>query len=346
MQGDLHMVDASAAALAKMGASKGGKARAAKLTAEQRSDAARRASEARWGKTTLDATHAGEIVIGDRTIACAVLDGGTRVLSQSTVLTALGRVPDKSRRGAPDEKRAPFLSAANLRSFISPELMELDEPVRYRLPDSGARLWGYKAEILPMVCEVYLDADEAGAILPKQRDTVVAAQILIRGLARVGIIALVDEATGYQEVRARRELQQILEAYVLAEFRPWVKTFPDEFFQEIYKLQGWEYRSGTSKRTPYVGKLINEYVYSQLPDGVLEELRQLNPADDRGRRSRRHHQHLTADTGHPHLDKQISTVTTLMRISRSKQEFEELFERAFPPAQARLPLVIDISTTD
>jgi len=66
---------------------------------------------------------------------------------------------------------------------------------------------------------------------------------LIRGLARVGIIALVDEATGYQEVRARQELQRILEAYVQAELRPWIKTFPDEFFKEIYRLQGWEIRA-------------------------------------------------------------------------------------------------------
>ena len=51
-------------------------------------------------------------------------------------------------------------------------------------------------------------------------------------------------------------------------------------------------------------------------------------------------QHLTADTGNVHLDRQISTVITLMRISTSNSEFEDLFARAFAP-QLRLPVVID-----
>ncbi|MGB0093502.1 MAG: P63C domain-containing protein [Solirubrobacteraceae bacterium] len=159
----------------------------------------------------------------------------------------------------------------------------------------------------------------------------------------MGIIALIDEATGYQETRARQELQKILAAYITAELRPWIKMFPDEFFEEIYRLQGWEYKPGTSKRTPYVGKLVNKYIYEQLPPGVLDDLRRGNPRVDGGYRRHKFHQFLTADTGNPHLDKQISTVTTLMRISKNSTEFEDLFERAFPPAQPRLPLVVEVS---
>lgn len=307
---------------------------------------ARKAAEARWGKTIRDATHAGTIIIGDLEIDCAVLDDGIRVLSQSTVLTSLGRVPDKSRRGEIGSKRAPFLAANNLQPYITEDLRELDKPIRYRLPDSSSQMWGYRAEILPRTCGVYLDARQDGALVRKQEATARAAEILLRGLAEVGIVGLVDEATGYQEVRARRELQQILEAYVKAEFRPWLKTFPDEFFREVYRLQGWEYRSGTSRRTPYVGKLINEYVYEQLPEGVLNELQRLNPRNNDGVRPRRHHQYLTADTGHPHLDKQIAAVTTLMRVAESKDEFTVLFERAFPPAQPRLPFVVPLPKRD
>jgi hypothetical protein len=174
-----------------------------------------------------------------------------------------------------------------------------------------------------------------------QEPTAEAAETLKRGLARVGIIALIDEATGYQEVRARRELEQILNAYVQAELRPWIRTFPDEFFREIYRLQGWEYKPGTSKRHPYVGKLVNKYIYEQLPPGVLDELRRLNPRTERGYRAHKHFQFLTADTGNPQLDRQISTVTTLLRIANSKAEFEDLFDRAFA-RQMRLPLVIEV----
>ncbi len=325
--------------------SKGGRARAAKLSSEERSQIGRDAAEARWGRQVLDATHVGQLIIGDRKIDCAVLEDGTRVLSQGTILEALGRETRKGRADATDQ-RPPFLSAGNLRPFISSELIALWEPVEYRQPRHSLRSLGYRAEILPMICEVYLEARANGVLLASQQTAAVASEVLVRGLARVGITALVDEATGYQEVRARQELQKILEAYVKAEFRPWVRMFPNEFFEQIYRLQGWEYKPGNSKRTPHVGKLINRYVYEQLPEGVLDELKRLNPTDDKGRRKRKHHQFLTETTGNPHLDRQIATVTTLMRIASSQQEFELLFERAYPPVQGKLPLIIEVHSTD
>lgn len=324
----------------KARASKGGRARAEKLSPEERSLASRDAAEARWGRV-MDATHQGELIIGDLRLECAVLEDGERLISQGTMLAALGRAPTMGRREVTGG-RPPFLSAANLRPYISKELMDLWEPVRYRTAVTSARSSGYHAEVLPMVCEVYLDAERDGVALLSQSNAVRAAGILFRGLARVGIIALVDEATGFQEVRARSELQTILEAYVSGEFRQWIATFPDEFFQQVYRLQGWEYRPGTSKRSPYVGKLINHYIYEQLPPGVLPELQRLNPRPPGGSRARKHHQHLTPSTGSVHLDRQIVSVTTLMRIARDQRDFEDLFERAYPPPQGRLPLYVEV----
>lgn len=332
---------ASASALGKLGGSKGGKARAERLSPAERSSAAREAAEARWGRTVLDATHEGSLVIGDLRFDCAVLDDKTRVLNQGTMLQALGRATTMGRREL-TEGRPPFLSAANLRPFVSRELMELYEPVNYRHVRTSARSLGYRAEILPLVCEVYLDADKEDVLLKSQMNTLLAAETLIRGLARVGIIALVDEATGYQEVRARQELEKILEAYVQAQFRPWVSMFPDEFFRQIYKIHGWEFKPGQTRRNSGAGKIIKHYVYGQLPPEVLEEIERLNPRNAHGNRSRKHHQYLTESTGIPHLDKQIISVITLMKISRNRQEFEDYFERAYPPPQEKLPLVIDV----
>lgn len=323
--------------LSRKGASRGGRARAERLPAEERAEIARNAAHARWGVKILPATHTGNLQIGDDLmVACAVVEGGTRVINQSTMLTALGR---SSRPKSNDAGTVLF--ASNLQPYISERLSAvLRSPLEYRNPN-GSRSLGYPAEILPEVCDVYLRARKNGVLLSTQLPAAEAAEILVRGLARVGIIALVDEATGYQEVRARHELQLILEAYVQAEFRPWIKTFPDQFFREIYRLQGWEYRPGTSKRTPYVGKLVNKYVYEQLPPGVLAELRRLNPRQANGHRRRKHFQHLTADTGNIHLDRQISHVTLLLRIANSKEEFENLFERAFAQPPSPSPLIIE-----
>jgi hypothetical protein len=329
-------ISQGARALSRRGSSQGGRARASRLSPEERREIAQRAAQARWGLSVIPAGYVGDMEVGHRKIACAVLDDGTRVINQGTMLTALSR---SSRAKGGDA--GPVLFAANLMPFVSPELEDkLKNPITYSLPNGGRAL-GYSADVLPEVCEVYLDAEDAGRLLKSQYNARDAAKILMRGLARVGIVALIDEATGYQEVRARQELQRILEAYVQAEFRPWIKTYPDDFFREIYRLQAWEYRPGTSKRSPYVGKLINKYVYEQLPPHVLDELRRLNPRNASGNRSYKHFQFLTADTGNPHLNQQISTVTMLLRVARDKRDFEDLFERAFPPPQQRLPLVIE-----
>jgi hypothetical protein len=154
---------------------------------------------------------------------------------------------------------------------------------------------------------------------------------LLRGFARVGIIALVDEATGYQADRARDELQRLLEAFVAEEMRPWVKLFPDRFFAQVYRMHGWKYQTGVTQGPRYVGKFINEYVYKRLPPEVFEELRRRNPVvDGTGRRRHKHFQFLTEDIGHPAIDRHLASVTTLMAVSKDKDHFREMFAVAFP----------------
>lgn len=59
------------------------------------------------------------------------------------------------------------------------------------------------------------------------------AEILMRGFARVGIVALIDEVTGYQRDRKRDALAAILEKYIAKEMRPWLKTFQLEFLKSF-----------------------------------------------------------------------------------------------------------------
>jgi hypothetical protein len=99
---------------------------------------------------------------------------------------------------------------------------------------------------------------------------------------------------------------------------------------------------GQTQRTPHVGKLIKHYIYEQLPQGVLAELERLNPKNHKGKRPRKRHLHLTSTIGNVHLDRQINTVITLMKISHNRAEFEEFFDRAFPGPQMKLPLAVEI----
>lgn len=329
--------------------SKGGLARAEILAPGERTEIARRAATARWTKDLPKATHTGQLVIAGRSLGCAVLETGKRLLTQETFLTAIGRAGKaKGKTGSfAVDGLPPFLAAENLTPFISDDLRESTTPIFCR-NEKGIRLAGYEATLLPMVCEVYLRLRDhyvgQGRPVPaNQKHIVEACDLLIRGLARVGIIALVDEATGYQEQRAKDELSKILEAYIAEELRPWIKTFPDEFFKQVYRLHGWSYRPGSAKRPSYVGQLINKYIYEQLPPPVLPELRKLNPIMEGGYRKHKHFQYLTADTGNVHLDRQITATTTIMKVSDDRRDFEDNFAKAFSKQyQARLPLVIDV----
>lgn len=315
-------------ALFRLGAREGGRARAKKLSAEQRSEIARKAAEARWADqppAVPRAQHTGALVIGDTILECAVLEDGRRVIKQGTMLQALGRAKSMGRRG----DVAPFISASNLQQFAAPGLIAQLEPINYKAAGQRFTSTGYLAETLPSVCDVYLAARRAGALQPNQLEAADAAETLIRSLAKVGIIALVDEATGYQAVRARDELQRLIEQFVSEDFRPWVRTFPDAFFSEIYRLYGWDYKPGQTKHPKYIGKFISMHVYDYLPEGVIEELRRVNPKSAAGWRARKHHQHLTVDTGNVALDRQITTVTTLMQVSDDLDMFKTLFSRKF-----------------
>ena len=68
------------------------------------------------------------------------------------------------------------------------------------------------------------------------------AEIIVRSFsAKVGIIALVDEATGYQKVREKRALQLKLQAFIAEEMQEWARMFPDEFWFELARLEGVHY---------------------------------------------------------------------------------------------------------
>ena len=324
----------------------GGLARAGRLPAEARSEIARRAAQKRWGSTVLLANHVGELKIGDLSLACAVIDDGTRVtrvINQGTMLTALrrSRTPKGGDAGT-------ILFAANLQPFISDELAEtLRHPIAYRTP-AGGRSLGYPAAVLPEICEVYLKAreKEPSPLRKSQMPAADAAEILVRGLARVGIIALVDEVTGYQEVRDREALTKILEAYVAKELQPWVRTFPADFYQELFRLRGLEYPRSTVRRPRYFGAITNDIVYRRLAPGVLDELKRVQIRDEEGRPKHKLFQRLTTNAGYPKLREHLGSVVTLMKLSRDWGDFRDKLERIHPRFGDTMMLPYDEEAND
>lgn len=347
---------------------KGGLARAKSTPPPRRSEIAREAAEARWSANVPQALVEGEIDFSGRNIACAVLDTKLRVLTQETFLTTLGRA-GKAKGGQGSERLMrlgglpPFLAAENLIPFVSDELRMAASPVVFRTK-RGNKAYGYDARLLPLVCEVYLlardehlrvlkeaqerrergEAFEAKPVLlPSQERIVHTCDTLMRSMAREHIVALVDRATGYTDQEVRDEITKILEQYIAPHLMPWSLRFSDEFFKQVYRIHGWPYVPGNRKMPQYMGKFINKYVYEALPPGVLEKLQELNPVTEKGHRSTQNHRFLT-DTGNIHLDRQVTSTTTIMALSENKEQFKEQFARVhaskLPPPQKPLKLTV------
>lgn len=325
-----------AVALSRLGASKGGKVRAEKLTPEQKKEIASKAAKARWRANPVRATHAGIMKIGDMELPCANLPDGRRVISEVAVMRALGRgysgyYSQRDAAAEPGSAILPrYVSPAALRPYIPQGLTEsLSTPTPYLPPEGGTVAKGVNADAIPQICEVWLKARDAGVLSPVQARTAAKAEILMRGLAHVGIVALVDAATGFERIRDRLALEKILNAFMLREFAAWAKRFPDEFYKELFRLRGWNWNGMRVKRPQVVAYYTKDIVYARLAPGILTELEKRNPMTPRGRLAK-HHQFLTEDVGHPALAQHLHAVIAFMRASRTWDGFMRLLDTAFP----------------
>lgn len=328
--------------------SKGGEARAKALSSEQRSAIAKKAAESRWAGDIPQATHESIIRLGDLDIDCAVLADGRRVISERAMTRAFG-----GKRGGSHWKRAKegganlpvYLSAKNYSPFINSDLASaLNSPILYKTLQ-GNVAHGLEASLLPAVCDVFLKARDADELHPKQIPLSVQADIIMRGLAAVGIIALIDEATGYQRERAADALSKILEAFIVKELQPWVKTFPEEYYVQLFRLRGLDFPHDTVKRPQYFGHLTNDIIYDRLAPGVKDELKKSTPKAPSGRHRQHLHRRLTPDLGHPKLREHMASVVTIMKLSDDYEQFHHRLDRLHPKFGETLPLALDPPTS-
>lgn len=270
--------------------------------------------------------------IGNIEIPCYVLEDGKRVIVQRGLLSALGIIQggrtDKYKQYGGAARLASFLDQNGLKSFADNGLGVLQEPIIFSINRTIHH--GYEATVLQDIVKAISKAYLKGELPKRYTEIGKNAEILYDAFAKIGIIALVDEVTGYQEVRERNALYKILEAYISPTLLPWTKKFPDEFYKEMFRLNNWPYDPGSVKRPGVIGTWTNQLIYEQLPNGVLEELRNKTPKYTHLHRS------LTTDVGHPHLSNQLAAVTAIMRLSPNWRKFMSNFAKAFNIGQTEI----------
>lgn len=325
------------------GKAKGGFARAEILSPEKRAAIAKRAALKRWEGVGPKALREGILDLAGLKLSCAVLDTGQRVLSQSAFMRALNRARQAKGRAyySGDVELPAFLTAQNLRPFIPEDLKVTSSQIEFKAIN-GTKAYGYSADLLPQVISVFIDADRAGVLTHMQRRISERAYALSKALMNVAIVALVDEATGYQEVRPKDALQAYLEKLIAKELAAWAKKFPDEFYENIYKLKNWPWPGMSKNRYSIVAHYTNDLVYERLAPGLRAALEVKNPKNEKGWRPAKNHQWLTAEIGDPMLAQHLYSLIMFQRLAISTgygwNRFVKMVDRVHPKKGSTLEI--------
>lgn len=269
------------------------------------------------------------LILGSLEIPCYVLEDNTRVFSGRGIQKALGANSNVS--GTWLNR---IVNKTDITPFILPDVLEkFNTPIKFKRPiGTGAQsvTYGYDVTLLIDLCDAILQANKSRAKVPF--GIVENAEIIMRSVAKVGIVALVDEVTGFQQHRDKDALQSFLQKFLLEEKGKWIPVFPDEFFESIFRMKGWDWQIASNGKKPQVvGHYINNYVYSRIAPQVLVELRKLNPKNERGRRKGAYTQYIDVDYGHPKLKEHLNILIAFAKATGYNwNNFHRMVERALP----------------
>lgn len=337
----------AAAEMGRKGGKKGGAARAARMTPEERASSARLAAQTRWAKKQAQveassdaepsgggaetghpspfAKFPGKIDLGGASLDVYVLDTKARIVNLSTAVRAIA-----DRDGG---NLGEYIGVSSLKGFIDKDLI-LGETVDFFIPGTTIRGRGITAERFLEMCQGYVAALQANALgTERQKEIAIKCSVLLASCAKVGLIALIDEATGYQYERAEDALQVKLRAFISDELRAWEKTFPDELWEEFGRLTNWQ--GSLRSRPKWWGKLVTKLIYDTLDSDVARYLK-----DNKPPAGVRWHQQLTENYGARHLVSRCFEIIGMAKTCKTMPELTEKVNVHYGKSSAQLPLYL------
>jgi hypothetical protein len=266
------------------------------MSRAERSELARKAAKERWQKVknqkltdgvgmessraTEDmpvAKYPGTLNLVGTEIPVYVLSNGQRVIARVAATEILSDV----KRGG---DLISYIGAESLKPFIDIESV-LSRLVSFKLADVemlGQHTKGLPSDLFIEICQGYVAALQASSdptsgitLTDRQKQIALRASMFLSACAKVGLDALIDEATGYQYERPLDALEVKLRLYLAEEMRKWEKTFPDELWEQFGRLTNWKGKA--HQRPKYWGKLVMKLIYQYLDPDVAQWLRENAP---------------------------------------------------------------------
>jgi len=250
--------------------------------------------------------------MGDIEIPCYVLSDGRRVISRTGATDML----TDSKGGGNLES---YIGVESLKKYIPENITELI--IEFEIKEVvNKKVAGIEAETLLEICRAYVKArDDKALTTDRQLSIAIKSGMFLSACAKIGLIALIDEATGYQYERAQDALQFKLKVYLEEEMRKWEPTFPNELWVEFGRLTGW--KGSVAQRPKYWGKLVMELVYDYLDPDVSKWLRDNAPTP---RHRQNYHQWLSAQYG---LKKLVEHLWMLVGMASACHSIRELKDK-------------------
>jgi hypothetical protein len=280
--------------------------------------------------TTPTARWAGVLDIGVGSgLPVYVLTDGRRVISRTGATASL------TGRGSGNLES--YLLVAALRPYLPADFQnQLIEFALEGVTNKSVR--GITAETFLEICKAYVAATSDDALKTKrQREISAQAAMFLAACSKVGLIALIDEATGYQYDRAEDALRFKLRVFLEEEMRQWEKTFPDQLWVELGRLTNWK-GATNSQRPRYWGKLVMELVYGYLDPDVAQWLKQNAPKPMHGQN---YHQWLSSQYGLKRLTEHLWMLIGVASACTSLSELRQRMAERFGKHQVQFTLFID-----
>jgi addiction module HigA family antidote len=278
----------------------------------------------------------GDLNIGGWLLRCYVTPDEQRLISSEHLLALLGFKGPNAKQRCVDLINSPYLQGERMAKLRR----QLSNPTKLVGPEHEV-VYAYDGSLVIDYCRALMDVRRVGGLPDWAAKYAEQAELIVASVAKVGIAALIDEATGHQSRRHREALQRLLSRYFKEEYAAWTKRFPDWFYEELFRLKGWQWNALSTKRPSIVGKVTKDIVYSRLEAGVLEELENRNPLLEGGKRKTKHHQWLSDEVGHPALDTHFYALRGLMRASIDWRRFYHTLQLAFPKQSESVQLELD-----
>jgi hypothetical protein len=266
------------------------------------------------------ATHVGSLF--DGLLDCYVLDDERRVVSQNGLARSLSGVT-----GSANLTR--YLDRIDGGSAWLSSVTGLD----FVLP-GGRVAKGIEATAIPDLLQLYVDALSLGTLHPQQLTVAARAAKMLGALAKVGVIALIDEATRYQEQREAAALSFAFRAILLESTCQWDMMWPAEFVLAMCRLHGETWVGGPQPK--FLASTYEKIYHLILGEEVCVELKRRNPDPRHGSN---HHQWLTPEAREV-VRRQVPILIAIAEQCGSKEEFWARLEHRYANRPLQLSFLV------